>query len=81
MSDRFESVETFLTYVQNQLVAWRISQARLARALGWDRSRINHYLHGRRTPTVPVMVEIDQALSSIIRQRQAIQTPRRRPHA
>jgi transcriptional regulator with XRE-family HTH domain len=61
-----------MAVVAGLLVQHRIAQARLGRQLGWDRSRINHYLHGRRTPSLETMMAIDSAVNEIIHQRSQI---------
>jgi transcriptional regulator with XRE-family HTH domain len=70
--ERFQDPAAFMAVVAGLLVQHHISQARLGRQLGWDRSRINHYLHRRRTPSLETMISIDSAVSEIIHERQQI---------
>jgi hypothetical protein len=37
-----------------------------------DRHRINHYIHGRRRPTIETMLKLDDALLRILHQRAGI---------
>jgi transcriptional regulator with XRE-family HTH domain len=76
--ERFKDPAAFMAGIQELLTVHRISQARLGRQLAWDRSRINHYLHGRRTPNLETMLAIDSAVNEVIHQRQSI--IRRRVH-
>lgn len=72
MTDRFAEPEVFMSGLLEILGKNKISQARIAREAGMDRHRVNHYVKGRRVPTIESMLRLDDALVRILHQRAGI---------
>ncbi len=70
--DRFSDPAAFMVNLLEILGRNKVSQARIAREAGMDRHRINHYVKGRRVPTIESMLRLDDALLRILHQRAGI---------
>ncbi len=70
--------QRYVTTLRKLLEKHGISQARLARAAGMDRSQVNHYIHARRLPTRETMERLDQAFLGVLHQRAQINVRRKR---
>lgn len=74
---RYSDPEEFIRELGQVLVAFQITQSRLAFEAGMDRPRVNNYLRGRRRPTLDTMLRLDRALSHILyRRRNSGRRPR-----
>jgi transcriptional regulator with XRE-family HTH domain len=63
---RYGRPDGFCARVLETLHNHGLTQAALAREAGYDFANVNRWLHMRRTPSLPVMLILDEALERLL---------------
>jgi transcriptional regulator with XRE-family HTH domain len=66
IESRYGNPATFVSQCKRALWDNDISQADLAREAGYDAGNVNRWLNGRQTPSLKVMVILDEALERLL---------------
>jgi transcriptional regulator with XRE-family HTH domain len=64
--ERYGDPALFLRNLAFRMKEHEISQGALARRAGYHPSHVNHWLRGRKAPTMHSMVLLDEALTELI---------------
>lgn len=76
---KYDSPKDFIHCVNAVLKLAGITQAAFSAEAGMDRARVNHYLQGRRRPTLETMIRLDAALFRLLAPKKPTARRRRVP--
>ncbi len=65
IESRYGNPATFVSRTKRALWDAKISQAALAREAGYHATNVNKWLNGRVTPSLKVMITLDEALERL----------------
>lgn len=63
---RYADPRLFMDRLQSLMLLHGITQAKLARRSGYDKSHVSRWLRGLQRPTLETMIKLDEAMEQLL---------------